>query len=269
MCFLRNPESFTEPGIPPVDVMLLVDNSCSMETDNMDDVRNGIPDFLAQLQLTSDWQLMEVTQQSGCANQGVLTSSTPNVEDILINNAFNASQHAYTEALLELSDIALSKTGPGQCNEGFLRPGALLHIIILSDEPEQSGKNADHWVTQLGTYAASPDYLKISGVLDVNHACGEGAGVYSNAVDQTGGSKQNICNANWGANFGDIATEVLAGIRTYNLSDEADPGSVTVTVNGTPTNDFTVTGNDVTINNPPVGEGDLVEITYGVLAECN
>lgn len=261
-------ESFTEPGVPPVDVIMLIDQSCSMAGDNTDDVRNGMPAFVAELQQTSDWQLIEVTQQSGCANGGVLTSSTPNIENILVNNAFNAGEHALTEALFELADVALTKTGPGQCNEGFLRPGALLHVIAISDEPEQSGRQSDYWVDQLGTYASSPDYLKISGVLDVNRNCGEGAAVYSAAVAETGGSELNICNSNWGANFGDLASEVLAGIRTYNLAQTPDPASVKVNVNGTPTSDFTVTGSNVTIQNPPVGSGDLVEITYGVLATC-
>ncbi|MCB9688282.1 MAG: choice-of-anchor D domain-containing protein [Alphaproteobacteria bacterium] len=265
-------ETFTEPGVPPVDVIILIDQSCSMSGDNTDDVENGMPDFVAELQQTSDWHLIEVTRQTGCANGGVLTETTPNVANTLVNNAFNSVGNIpdnVTESLLELADTALSKTGPGQCNEGFLRPGALLHVITMSDEPEQSGHNASYWVNQLGTYASSPDFLKISGILDLNNRCGEGAGVYSQAVDQTGGSKLNICNSNWGANFGDIASEVLAGIRTYNLSNEADPNSVVVTVNGTPTTDFTVTGGNVTINNPPVGEGDEVTITYGVLAECN
>lgn len=265
-------ETFTTPGVPPVDVLILIDNSCSMQEDNEDDVQNGMPDFVAELQATSDWQVMEVTQASGCANGGVMDASTPNVSNVLVNNAFNAVgvvPDEVTEALLELADTALSKTGPGQCNEGFLRPGALLHIITMSDEPEQSGQSASYWVNELGGYAISPDFLKISGVLDLNGTCGRGAAVYRDAVTQTGGSQLNICNSNWGANFGDIASEVLDGIRTYNLSQEPDPASVVVTVNGAPTTDITVTGKDVTVNNPPVGEGDEVTITYGVLAECN
>ncbi len=262
-------EVFTEPGVPPVDVMLLIDNSCSMEMDNTDDVRRGIPDFLDRLEQTADWQLVEVTLPSGCANGGVLTPASPSVEQLLVNFAFNSDDsNPRTEKLFELADLALGKTGPGDCNEGFLRPGALLHVIVLSDEPEQSGRNASYWVSRLGSYVASPEHLVISGVLDVNRFCGTGAAVYSTAVDQTGGSRLNICNASWGANFGDLASEVLAGIRIYNLANEPDPASVVVKVNGVPTTSFRVQGSDVTIEDPPVGEGDLVEITYGTFAVC-
>ncbi len=274
-------ETFTEPGVPPVDVIMLIDQSCSMEQNNIADVRDGMPDFVAELQQTSDWQLIQITKVSGpqayCGNGGVLTPSTPNVADILVDNAFNAVDQVansapltlLSESLLEAADIALGKTGSGGCNAGFLRPGALLHVIILSDEPEQSGQNASHWIDVLQGYTSSPDYLKISGVLDINRACGEGSAVYSAAVSQTGGSELNICNANWGSQFGAIASEVLAGIRTYNLSQEPDPRSVVVTVNGTPTTDIEVVGSNVTIQSPAVGSGDLVEITYGVLSTCD
>lgn len=272
-------ETFTEPGVPPVDVMILIDQSGSMESDNVDDVRNGFPDFVTELQNVSDWQLMLITDYTGadaaCGTGGVMDNRTNNVANLLVNNAFPGSQGGFanydTEALLRLADTALSKTGPGGCNEGFLRPGALLHIIVMSDEREQSGQPGSHWVSQYENYVSSPDFVKVSGILDLNSNCGDGSGPggYIDAVNITGGASLNICNANWGAQLSDIASDVIAGIRTYNLSDPADPGSVEVTVNGNRTNDFSVTGNDVTINSPPVGEGDVVEITYGVLAECN
>jgi hypothetical protein len=271
-------ETFTEPGVPPVDVMILIDQSCSMDDDNTDDVRNGFPDFVTELQNVSDWQLALITDyagvDAGCSTGGVMDSSTANVSNLLVNNAFPGTQglgNYDTEALLRLADTALQKTGPGGCNEGLLRPGALLHIIVLSDEREQSGQSGNYWVSQFQNYVSAPEFLKVSGVLDLNRNCGDGTGPtgYIDAVNTTGGASLNICNANWGAQFSDIASEIVAGIRTYNLSDPADPSSVEVTVNGNRTNDFSVSGNDVTINSPPVGEGDVVEIEYGVLAECN
>lgn len=271
-------ETFTEPGVPPVDVMILIDQSCSMASDNTDDVRNGFPDFVTELQNVSDWQLALVTDyfgaDAGCATGGVMDATTPNVSNLLVNNAFPGTQgvgNYDTEALLRLADTALQKTGPGGCNEGLLRPGALLHIIVLSDEREQSGQSGNYWVGQFVNYVSAPEFLKVSGVLDLNYNCGDGTGPagYIDAVNTTGGASLNICNANWGQNFSDIASEVVAGIRAYNLSDTPDPSSVVVTVNGNRTNDISVTGSNVTINSPPVGEGDVVEITYGVLAECN
>jgi hypothetical protein len=269
-------DTFYTPGAPPVDVLITIDQSCSMAGDNTDDVQQGFPDFVNELQQISDWQLMLVTNPNGCATQGVLDPTTPNASDILVNNAFNSAHDDngganLTESLLELSSIALSKTGPGNCNDGFLRPGALLHIITLSDEPEQSGQTGAYWVSQFESYVTDPNLLKVSGVLDLNNSCGTGAAVYTDAIAQTGGASLNICNSNWGASFTDIASEVLAGIQTYPLANQADESTIVVYVNGVATTDFTysASSNSVTVNSPPIGEYDVVDIDYSVPATCN
>jgi hypothetical protein len=261
-------ETFAEPTTPPVDVMMLIDQSGSMDDENTDDVEAGIPDLINELQALADWQMIQVTQQDGCANGGVLDASVPNAAQLLVNNAFNTSNHSLTEALLELADVALSKTAPGQCNAGFLRPGALLHIIAISDEPEQSGQGAQHWLDQYALYTGDPANVVVSAVVDLSN-CGDGGDGYIQAANTSGGATLDICNASWGAQMSTLATEVLPGSRTYALSDLPDPASVVVTVNGAPANDITVSGSDVTVNDPPVGEGDEVEITYGVLASCD
>jgi hypothetical protein len=271
----ENTEVFTQPGVVPVDVMMLIDHSCSMQDANTPDVETGIPAFIQELRQVADWQLVQVTREDGCANGGIMTPSTPNPEQLLIDNAWNSGGGGVfggylTEALLALADGALDQTGPGQCNEGFLRPGALLHIIAISDEPEQSGNAYTHWLGQFSQHVVSQDFVRVSAVVDVNSNCGTGASGYVDAATATGGSVLNICNANWGSQFGDIASDILDGIRTYNLSDPAIPASIVVTVNGVPTTDFSYSGagNSVTIEDPPIGEGDVVEITYNLAAEC-
>lgn len=268
-------ESFAEPGIPPVDVMFLIDQSCSMEGDNTDDIEAGIPGFITELQNVSDWQLIQITKESGCANGGILDVTTPNPSTLLINNAWNYTNAAtyYTEALLQLASIALAQTGPGGCNEGFLRPGALLHIIVASDEKEQSGTNWSTWLTGYEGYVSAPELVKVSAIADLNTNCGDGSGGagYEEIADATGGVKLNICNSNWGSNMTAIASDVLAGIQTYNLTDSAVEGSIEVLVDGVATTDFdyNADSNSVTVNSPTVSEGGTVEVTYGVMAECN
>ena len=266
-------EQFTEPGQPSVDVVMLVDQSCSMDN-NQNAVDQGIPPFIAELQNLSDWQMSLIVDDHGCARGGVMDQSTANIEQLISNNVFSGTTSgAYlTERLLQLTSVALSQTGPGQCNEGMLRPGALLHVLLLSDERERSGINWSAWVADFETYVSAPDYLKVSSVVDVNSTCGDGSGPggYLEASNYTGGSVLNICNAGWGTQLTDIASDVLAGIRTYNLSQPADPGTLVVTVNGVATTDYTYNAstNSVTINDPPVGEGDVVEVSYGVLSTC-
>ena len=75
---------------------------------------------------------------------------------------------SYTESLLTPAAYATGKTNSGQCNQGFMRDGALLHIIAVSDEPEQSGQTAAHWVSQFENYVSDPALLRVSAVVDLS-----------------------------------------------------------------------------------------------------
>jgi hypothetical protein len=267
-------ESFAAPVPPPVDVLITIDQSCSMEIDNQDDVEQGFPLFLQELQQISDWRLLLVTNPNGCTSTGVIDQFTPNAESLIVNNAFVAAHNDNggantTEKLLELTDKALQATGPGGCNQLFLRPGALLHVIALSDEPEQSGRAASYWVDRFDNYVTDPALLKVSGVLDLNGSCGSGAAGYTDAVNLTGGASLDICDPSWGSDFTDIASEVLPIVPVYQLSAQADPATLVATVNGAPAT-ATVDNalQQVTITSPPVDHGDVVEITYNVPGTC-
>ena len=265
-------EQFLEPDVPPVDVMFLIDQSCSMEQDNVDDISNGIPGFINELQQVADWQLIQVTQETGCANGGVLDATVPNASTLLINNAFNSFHHNYTEALLNLADLALARSVPGGCNAGFLRPGAALHIIVASDESEQSGVSWSTWLSSFQSYVSDPSMVTVSSVVDINRNCGDnsGPGGYLDITNATGGTALDICNANWGSQMTNIAQGIAAGSRSYNLSQQALAGTIEVRVNGVPTTDFVFDSvdNSVSVNSPAIGEGDVVDIDYAVAADC-
>jgi hypothetical protein len=268
-------ESFETPGVAPVDIVFLIDQSCSMG-ENENTIRNGMPDFLDELANVADWRMIQVTKEGGCGNLGIIDANTPDAADKLSNNAFNGgvSFSNYTEQLLKHADTALSKDAPGLCNEGFLRSGALLHIIIASDERDQSPNTWQHWVTQYEGYVVDPSMVRVSGILDLQSRCGEGAvgpDRYEDAVLATGGSLVDICEPDWGNQLTDIASEVLAGIKSYNLQHVTDEATITVTVNGVATTDFDYepSGSTVTVNSPPIGDGDIVEITYAEPASCN
>ena len=88
---------------------------------------------------------------TGCNIGGILTPNTPNYtttfqqavkckDDFLSPyfGACNAMGSSYTEALLTEARNAIDNTDPGECNAGFIRNEAMLHLIMASDEPEQS-----------------------------------------------------------------------------------------------------------------------------------
>ena len=271
-------EEFTEPGIPPVDILFLIDQSCSMAALAEDNIRNGMPAFVNELQSVADWQLIQVTKSEGCSNGGIMDATTSNAAQLLSDNAFNVLfDGLYSEQLLKHAEKALSLTDAGECNEGFLRQGASLHILIASDEPEQSFQPWNHWVGEYETYVTHPDLVTVSGILNLtsDDACsdfnGGGPDGYIDAVLATGGVALDICQAGWGSQLTDIATATVAGMRVYNLSQNAVDGTVQVLVNGVEPTDweFVDATNSVRIREPLIDEGDVVSVTYSVLAECS
>jgi hypothetical protein len=114
-------------GSPAVDLLLAIDHSCSMEEDNQVEVELGLPALVDALDATVDWRMIEITHESGCANGGILSSSTPNAGQLLVEHAWDAaplSADYLTEALLELAGLALAQTDVGGCNEGSSGPAS-------------------------------------------------------------------------------------------------------------------------------------------------
>ena len=54
-----------------------------------------------------------------------------------------------TGSLLTLAANGVEATDPGECNYGFMRSNAMLHIIMVSDEFEQSPYSWDTYVNQI------------------------------------------------------------------------------------------------------------------------
>ena len=80
---------------------------------------------------------------------GVLTPDVPNYigkfDDAVTSYARGGTYaggrpcpECWTEALMVTAAAAVSQVGPGDCNDGFIRPEALLHVVVVSDEVDQS-----------------------------------------------------------------------------------------------------------------------------------
>jgi len=261
-------------GAPAVDVMVMIDQSCSMEEDNTDDVELAFPAFVDALDATTDWQLGLFNDVDGCMFAGVATTNTPYVRDILVNNAFPGiafgGSYGLTESLLELASFGTDRTGPGGCNEGLLRPGAHLHVIVLSDERMQSGQSAGYWVAELQDHVTAPGELVVSGVVDINQNCGDGSGAagYVDAIQATGGVLFNICQPAWGNDFGDAA-DLFPPTAVLGLDGEVLESSLVVTVEGVATTNYLYDASAATLSVlDEVAVGAEVVVTYEAPGTC-
>ena len=271
-------DSWEIPSDPPTDILFSLDSSCSMTWDIWEMYAN-FDAFINELETYSeDWQIIVANEDDGCNNSGILTPSTADYttkfQEALFAWNFNDD---YTEALLTVNNNAVQATSSGDCNAGFLRPDAMLHIIDITDEPEQSqyisGQTWDQLVDEIVTKKGSLALTTISAIAgDYPGGCDDasaGTGYYE-AVQATGGVFLSICQ-DWSntSNLGLLA-EASVSQDTFALSQPAQESTISVTVNGqsVSTWSYDAATNSVVFSSNIPSEGDAVEITYTTTGSC-
>jgi hypothetical protein len=219
------------------DILFYVDQSGSM-ADNQRTLQANFSNFAYLLDyLELDWQVMAVTRDNGCHNGSFITAGMPGANEAF-TSAVNGMGGVDTERGLTIAYEALSKTAPGQCNEGFLRDGAKTTIVLISDELEQSAGRWDTWVSNILAIAPSASITSIAG--DIPDGCFQaepGYGYYEASV-ATHGAFLSICGEDWSGYFETIANMSATGqISTFYLDSHPDPEAIVVKVNDVPQTD--------------------------------
>jgi len=261
-------EQYVVEANPSVDILFAVDKSCSMSSETRA-LGQAFSAFITEIDnVTDDWQIGMVAEDHGCFEGGIITSSTPDYEQVFLdaaNRAFIFGDTDLTEALLELTDNALQKTASGNCNAGFVRGNSLLHIVVVSDEPEQSGQPWDYWVNRWQAQMADPNLVMVSAVIDPSAGnCGDEGTGYIEAANNTGGLVLDVCNSNWGNYAQQLGQASVANLLTYLLSAQPDEATIDVSVDGTSYPggwSYDPVRNAVVIN-VELPEGSEVTITY-------
>ncbi|MEZ4317302.1 MAG: choice-of-anchor D domain-containing protein [Myxococcota bacterium] len=265
-------DNFVVPTDPPVDILFAVDQSCSMDDDSQQ-LGANFDAFINQINAaTQGWQIGVANVETGCFNNGILSANSMGYQAAFasaVTEGYDSTGYdTWSEQLYTLVDVALGKTTPGQCNSGFLRPGALLHVILVSDEEEQSANNWAYYYNNYIQYVSDPSLLKVSVIVD-DSGCGLGAAGYPQSANQTGGVILDLCG-NWASQIGQLGSASLQGIGSFELSQNADPASIVVTVDGNPMASgwsFNAGTNEVVFDNA-LPEGTLVDVDYGIAVAC-
>ena len=272
-------DDFEVPVNPPADIMFLVDQSCSMD-DDQQRLQQNFSYFISNLNsYTTNWQIMVVNADTGCSSSGVLTKNTTNYQQ-KFNTAVTSAGGYHTESLLTPAAEAVHKAGNSGCNAGFMRQGALLHIIPVSDEPEQSaytnpGSNWSSLVQDIQNTKGSPSLVKISAIVgDYPGGCASadaGTGYYE-AVNYTGGEFLSICASNW-SSYMPLLAEASISMDTFELTATPVENTIEVRVNGNTVDasawEYDSGSNSVRITQNPPEEGDTIRIVYAGLANCD
>jgi len=259
---------------PPIDLLFAIDQSCSMDDDAAAVAAELGPLLDAIDDVTDGWQVGVVTLDSGCVNDAIFDASTPDLQQRFTDAALLGDDRDVTddEALLKLAHRALSQTDAGACNAGLVRPGAALHLIVVSDEPERSAQERagwtwDYWLEAIGDATPDASALVVSGIVDKDD-CNDGDDGYAEAIAATGGAHLSLCSSDWTGYADALAVASLSRTWTLPLSEAPVDGTITVTIDGAPTDDWhhDPDTNAVVLGSDPGAA--QVEVTYEVRTAC-
>ncbi len=274
-------DNWEVPADPPSDIVFFVDQSCSMDDDQARLAAN-FSTFITELNTYStDWQIIVANKDTGCnSTSGVLRPTQPDFISRFQYGVSDGSDMAwgfyYTEAGLTVTSEAIEMTDPGECNHGFMRPDAMLHIIMVSDEPEQSPMAWNHYVDKVIAKKGSVANVKFSAIAGdypvSSCASAEPATGYYEAVTATGGIFLSICS-DW-SDPSTLSMLAAASVQqsAFELSATPVVDSVRVFVNGSERLSgwyFDGPTNTVFFESGIPDEGDRIRITYGGLAVCD
>ena len=276
-------DTFVQPETRKTDIVFALDRSCSMGPD-LSAVEANFTSFLSSLSsVNADYNIGIAIADDGCFSGGVWLDPTQTyVDQLLILNEMiygaTAFPGNYTERAFNLFEAALNPTnlGTGDCNEGFLRDDALLALIGISDEDDQS---YDYWLD----YVLYFQGLKADPADVVFHAIGgpppsgcETAMYYSGmyeAVAWTAGQFISICEPDYSAALTAIAEGSVNVMTAFPLSNTPIPETIVVRIDGVVEKsgwNYDFNSNEVVFqtNYIPNG-GSFIEIEYTIAGDCS
>ncbi|MEQ1503386.1 MAG: vWA domain-containing protein [Myxococcota bacterium] len=233
-------DAFVQEPSPLVDVLFVVDNSGSMAV-HQSDLTANFPVF-ASFFLGSglDYHIGVVStdladpRQSGklreVAGARWIDDATPDPIAVFGAMANLGTTGSGTEAGFGAAYTAIELLEPGY-NAGFVRDGSNLHVILLSDEPDQTPPSviADAefvpWLEGLRTDLALTTFSTICTRTGPTRGT-----AYIDAAFATGGVAHDIENVDYGLVLEDLGLASSGLAREFFLTEVPEPGTLEVTV---------------------------------------
>jgi hypothetical protein len=285
-------DRITQVTVPAVDVLWVVDNSCSMEEEQRA-LRDNFGSFMQYFTGSGmDYHVgvvstdMDARQESGKLIEDDNRSSRY-IDDTL--SADDAIESFRQRALLGTAgsgtergkDAAMAAltTERYDTNAGYYRDEASLSIVVISDEHDQSNVSVNEFVNWIEGLKTDDDYtVSFSSIVGLDNSCSaaeRGTG-YLEVTNQVGGIDWSICTEDWSEVLTELGLAAAGLKQEFFLSLVPDESTIAVTVEDP---DGTVTpyvvGTDWTYSRPRNSISfteftpsplSVVSITYEVLA---
>lgn len=245
-------ETFTIQARPSTDMLLVIDNSCSMADKQLSLANAG--QALFQFATTGNFNFRFGAMSADSMGQlrgtsvGVpfVDALTPNAATefaSLVNVGTSGTSHACLEpATLALSDTALALS---QRNAGLFRSDSHLGVLCFTDAADQSPNPVSFYLGRLAMVRGPqrPDAFSYSVVGPflplAPSGCsydGSNTPVHEAAIAQFNGVKEEICSGNAGASAANVLSELLRRrSTTFSLLRPVDASTaLTVSIRGSP-----------------------------------
>ncbi len=242
-------DTFTQ-GTADVDILLVVDNSCSMGDEQAALATNFASFISSATQGTGNWHIGVITTDvlagrgvlvQSTANPRYLTPTTPNVAALFAQKVQLGTLGSGQEQPYQSLSLAVTSPNRTGANGGFIRPDAALAVVIVTDALEQSPNSAGSYLATLRQLKNNrPDLLSVNVVGPFSPPgpmCStEGSvddGRFGALIDATGGVRADICTQDWATDLETVSRSVFGSRRSFELAGTPRTSNdVTVTVDG-------------------------------------
>ncbi|MDP2344964.1 MAG: choice-of-anchor D domain-containing protein [Deltaproteobacteria bacterium] len=272
-------ENFRVPDEIAIDVLLVIDNSGSMQ-DDQQLLADNFEEFIAAALDDADLDVQLGVTTTDVLSEGAAAGTligSPSIlsardGDDLAERVLVGIDGTGLELGLEAMRLALEVPE----NAGFIRADAALAIIFVTDEedagafpeflpdPALSRAPAEYIALlearKAGSVLNAP--VLVSAVLPPN-----GGNRYRDVVEHFSGVSLDITDPTWGTRLSEIGNETFALARSFSIGSPPRNGSVSVSIDGVAVTAFTIDlqRQAIVLDEPAPGGAD-VDITY--IPEC-
>ncbi|MBI4817468.1 MAG: choice-of-anchor D domain-containing protein [Deltaproteobacteria bacterium] len=246
----RQIDEFDQLGKPKVDILFIVDDSCSM-TDEQTALGDNFAAFIQFAQAQQlDYQIGVTTTDTVegsppdagrlvpldlTPEERIVTPlSQPSPESDFVRNVNVGIDSTGTEVGLEAAYMAFTPPASTGHNLGFVRPDA---VIVVSDVDDQSPQSVDFYTNFLLSIKGfrNTNLFTFSAITcDDPSGCGDDPGVaqrYQEVTTRTGGIFSSIMTDNWSRSLEDLSVSAFGFKSRFFLSNQPELGSLKVWVN--------------------------------------
>jgi hypothetical protein len=237
-------DKLVQVQVPEVDILWVVDNSCSMSNEQAV-LGDNFPTFMEFFLgsgldyhigvTTTDMVVTEGILQ-GANGYKYLDAETYDPEGVFAQMVDLGTGGSATEKGRDAAYAAIEvQDQPYKPNHGFTREDASLHVVCISDEDDYSTQiPKTEFVDYLQNLKWAQDMVTFSSIVSLSNSCDYEEGVeYRSVTAAVGGEEYSICQESWRPMLEALGLQASGLRREYFLSQIPVPTTIVVWVEET------------------------------------